>query len=434
MKTEILTHEKSFTTVRPLQTGRRVRATGWLTLFLFAGLAAPVVTKAATIWNGPLVSESNATEPDKITANVWITRGGSQGIYNAVTEGGFTHFFSPADTEWADGTTANFASLSYTDWNTWSKNIHGGPPNTVGVNAVVHLITDDIYIDITFTSWGGVGGAYSYQRATPPAANNPPTVAITSPTNGASFTSPANVSITATANDSDGSVTNVAFFDGVTFLGGTNNTPYTVTAVLNTGLHVLTAVATDNLGLSTTSTVVNVTVNVGNTPPSVTITNPADNAVFSNTDTVTIQTSASDMDGSVTNVQLFNGAVLLRSFATDPYNFVGTSIAGNFSPGTNTLTAVVTDNLGMTTTSAPVHIIIARYLPPITNGTINILLQPVATNLAAPDYAISPPSDTHLLFVVEQSGLLRIIQDGVLLPGSALNITNRVQPDRKSVV
>src|ERR1035437_8408539 len=428
MKTEILTHEKSFTTVRPLPVASLVSAAGWLALLLFAGLAAPVATEAATIWNGPPVSESNATEPDKITADVWLTRGGSQGVFNAKTESFFTHFFSPADTEWADGTTANYASLSYTDWNTWSKNIHGGPPNTVGVNAVVHLITDDIYIDITFTFWGGVGGAYSYQRATPPAANNPPTVAIASPTNGASFTSPANVPISADANDSGGFVTNVVFFDGITFLGGTNNTPYTVTAVLNTGLHVLTAVATDNLGLSTTSTVVNVTVNVGNTPPSVTITNPADNAIFGNTDMVTVQTSASDTDGTVTNVQLFDGAVLLRSFASGPYNFVGTAIAGNFALGTNTLTALVTDNLGMMTTSAPVHVIIARYLPPITNGTINILLQPVATNLAAPDYAISPPGDTHRLFVVEQSGLLRIIQDGVLLPGSTLNITNRVQP------
>ena len=614
MKTEILTHEKSFTTGRPLPVASLVSAAGWLALLLFAGLAAPVATEAATIWNGPPVSESNATEPDKITANVWLTRGGSQGLFNAKTESFFTHFFSPADTKWADGTTANYASLSYTDWNTWSKNIHGGPPNTVGVNAVVHLITDDIYIDITFTSWGGVGGAYSYQRATPPAANNPPTVAITSPTNGAFFTSPANVSITATANDSDGSVTNVAFFDGVTFLGGTNNTPYTVTANLAVGPHALTAVATDNLGLSTTSTVVNVTVSVANVsptvaitsptngasftapanvpitatandsdgsvtnvsffdgvtflgrtnntpytvtaslatgahaltavamdnlglsttstvvsvtvsaanvpltvaitsptngasftapanvpitatandsdgsvtnvsffdgvtflgrtnntpytvtaslatgahaltavamdnlglsttstvvnvtvsaanvPPSVTITNPVDNATFGNTDTITVQTSASDSSGTVTNVQLFNGAVLLRTFATGPYSFSGTSIAGSFALGTNTLTAVATDNLGAMATSAPVHVIIARYLPPITNGTIHILLQPIATNLAAPDYAISPPGDTNRLFVVEQNGLLWIIQNGVLLLTPALNITNRVQP------
>ena len=53
---------------------------------------------------------------------------------------------------------------------------------------------------------------------------------------------------------------------------------------------------------------------------------------------------------------------------------------------------------------------------------------PVATNLAAPDYGISPPGDTHRLFVLEQNGLLRIIQDGVLLPAPALDIQSRVQP------
>ncbi|MEI2727220.1 MAG: PQQ-dependent sugar dehydrogenase [Verrucomicrobiota bacterium] len=68
------------------------------------------------------------------------------------------------------------------------------------------------------------------------------------------------------------------------------------------------------------------------------------------------------------------------------------------------------------------------YLPSITNGDIAILLQPIATGLAAPDYAISPPGDPNRLFVVEQNGLLRIIQNGTLLPGSALDLQNRVQP------
>ena len=70
----------------------------------------------------------------------------------------------------------------------------------------------------------------------------------------------------------------------------------------------------------------------------------------------------------------------------------------------------------------------ARYLPAITNGNIAIFLQPIATGMAAPDYAISPPGDTNRLFVVEQNGLLRIIQNGTLLPGSALDIQSRVQP------
>ena len=68
------------------------------------------------------------------------------------------------------------------------------------------------------------------------------------------------------------------------------------------------------------------------------------------------------------------------------------------------------------------------YLPSLTNGSIAILLQPVATGLAAPDYSISPPGDTNRLLVVEQNGLLRIIQNGALLPGAALNLQSRVQP------
>ena len=99
-----------------------------------------------TIWNGPNITFLNvdgsdptlASSQDRMTPGVWITRGATMGIYNAAQETGFTHFLSPVDTEWADGTTANLPT-SFTDWDTWSKNIHGGPPNTVGVAAVVHL-------------------------------------------------------------------------------------------------------------------------------------------------------------------------------------------------------------------------------------------------------------------------------------------------------
>jgi hypothetical protein len=104
---------------------------------------------------------------DRLTSDIWITRGATQGLYNAETESVFTHFFSPQGTKWADGTTANYASLSYTDWNTWTKNLHGGPPNTVGVHAVMYLVPDNIYLDVRFTSWGGSSGGFSYLRSTP---------------------------------------------------------------------------------------------------------------------------------------------------------------------------------------------------------------------------------------------------------------------------
>src|SRR5438552_18485311 len=90
-----------------------VMAAGW-------GSEAP----ASTLWNGPVLSFSKASganpnlaaDQDRLTPNVWITRGSSQGLYNAKTEPGFTHFNSPTDTEWANGILANYATLTYTDW------------------------------------------------------------------------------------------------------------------------------------------------------------------------------------------------------------------------------------------------------------------------------------------------------------------------------
>jgi len=405
----------------PIPTPQRRHRSTLAALHLLAlTLSLPLAAEAATIWNGPRLTRGDADGPDQITATVALTRGGTQGLYNSAQEAGFTHFLSPKDTEWADGTTANYNTLTYTDWNTWAKTIHGGPPSTVGVNAVVHLKTDDIYIDIKFLSWG-TAGPYSYARATPAVANVPPSVTLTNPIAGASFTAPANVTIQASASDPDGSVTNVQFFDGAASLGNATTSPYGVTVILATGGHALTAVATDNFGLSATSAVVNVTVNVGNLPPSVSLTNPVENATLSSSANVNLQVSATDSDGSVTNVQFFNGVVSLGNDATSPY-----SLSVRLPLGSHTLTAVASDNLGATATSAPVHVTVARYLPAIANGNIAILLQPIATGMAAPDYAISPPGDTNRLFVVEQNGLLRIIQNGALLPGSALDISGLI--------
>ncbi|HVT30529.1 MAG TPA: PQQ-dependent sugar dehydrogenase [Lacipirellulaceae bacterium] len=64
----------------------------------------------------------------------------------------------------------------------------------------------------------------------------------------------------------------------------------------------------------------------------------------------------------------------------------------------------------------------------IPQGDISIQLTPIATGLAAPDYGISAPGDTNRLFVVEQNGLLRVIQNGSLLPTPALNIQSLVSP------
>lgn len=160
--------------------------------------------------------------------------------------------------------------------------------------------------------------------------------------------------------------------------------------------------------------------------PSVTITNPPDGAIFGNTDNFQVNTIASTTTGSVTNVQLFDGPTLLRSFSTTPYNFTVAGFA--FTLGTHTLTSVAKDNSGLVSTSTPVNVTIARYTPEVTNGAFSLFLVPVATNLSAPLYGISPPGDSHRLFVLEQNGLIRVIEDGVLATTPALDLRSLVSP------
>lgn len=128
---------------------------------------------AQTIWKGPALtfSKENSADwtlevnQDRITKNVWITRANSQGIFNIASEEYYANFFSPADTEWAYGTTADIGSLAFKNWESLSVS---QPSILVNQNLVVHLITDDIYIDIKFTYWqkGGGGGGFTYERST----------------------------------------------------------------------------------------------------------------------------------------------------------------------------------------------------------------------------------------------------------------------------
>ena len=149
-------------------------------LVLFLALAGTLVAATAQaapqIWSGRTFAfakaagsnPSLAANQDRITPLVWITRGATQGIYNINSEAAYSHFLSPAGTEWATGDAVNHGSLTFADWETWSG---GNPPSTVGVNACVHLIAEDIFVDIKFDSWGtgtSGGGAFAYHRAVQP--------------------------------------------------------------------------------------------------------------------------------------------------------------------------------------------------------------------------------------------------------------------------
>jgi len=62
-----------------------------------------------------------------------------------------------------------------------------------------------------------------------PAANQAPTVSLSAPANGATFTAPATITVSATASDPDGTVTKVDFFAGTTLIGTDTTSPYSIT-------------------------------------------------------------------------------------------------------------------------------------------------------------------------------------------------------------
>ena len=142
---------------------------------LVSTVARPAV--ATQVWSGRTFAFTKAANAnpalaanqDRITPLVWLTRASTQGIDNARSETLYGAYLSPYGTEWATGDAVNFGSLTFTDWQTWSNS---NPPSTLAVNACVHLIAEDIYLDIRFDSWGaGVagGGAFAYHRAVQPA-------------------------------------------------------------------------------------------------------------------------------------------------------------------------------------------------------------------------------------------------------------------------
>jgi hypothetical protein len=185
--------------------------------------------------------------------------------------------------------------------------------------------------------------------------NNAPTVSLTSPANGASFTSPANITVTASASDSDGTVSKVEFYNGTSLVATATSSPYTVTFTgVTAGSYTLKAVAYDNSGASTTSSPVTVTVATAavNKAPTVSLTSPASGASFTAPANITLTASASDSDGTVSKVEFYNGTSLIGTSTASPYTvtFAGAPV------GSYTVTAVAYDNSGASTTSASVTV------------------------------------------------------------------------------
>jgi RHS repeat-associated protein len=177
-----------------------------------------------------------------------------------------------------------------------------------------------------------------------------PTASLVAPAVGGVYNAPASITVTANAADSDGTVAKVDFFDGATLVGTASAAPFSVTlANVAAGTHTYTARATDNLGATSTSAAITVTVDA---PPVIALTAPANNAIYAAPATVTLTATATDAVGTVTRVDFYQGAILIGTATAAPFTFNWTSVAA----GSYSLTAVATNDAGMATTSPAVAI------------------------------------------------------------------------------
>jgi len=141
---------------------------------------------------------------------------------------------------------------------------------------------------------------YGSVTSAPPATLTvpiPPTVSITEPADNTTIiVSQTNVTLTATAMDSDATIVQVQFFEGATSLGIVTNPSYSlVWSNATDGSYALTAVATDSYGLSATSSVVNIFI-IPLTQPLVVYAGP--NQVITNGNSA-VQITSTELQGVV---------------------------------------------------------------------------------------------------------------------------------------
>ena len=104
----------------PHRSKRRLTKPILAAILALAALAAPLRGRAATVWTGPPITYTQTSpypnppgDRDQLTPSVSLTRALTSGLFNGVSESSYAHNVSPAGTEWAVGSLANYATLSY---------------------------------------------------------------------------------------------------------------------------------------------------------------------------------------------------------------------------------------------------------------------------------------------------------------------------------
>ncbi|MCP4980954.1 MAG: PQQ-binding-like beta-propeller repeat protein, partial [Gammaproteobacteria bacterium] len=229
----------------------------------------------------------------------------------------------------------------------WSSDVDGflgtGSSLSTSFSVGLHVITASATDSASLTGTDQVSITIS-------AANIAPTVSITSPLDGQQFDTSSSIVFSGTASDvEDGdlsaSLSWSSNLDGVLGTGATFNLN-----ALSIGSHTITATVTDSGGLTPitpSSITVTVTVII-NTPPSASITVPANGLSFAEGDTINFTGSASDVEDGEISASL--------SWSSDLDGVIGSGAtfgSSSLSVGLHTITATVIDSGGLNPVTPP---------------------------------------------------------------------------------
>jgi plastocyanin len=149
-----------------------------------------------------------------------------------------------------------------------------------------------------------------------------------------------------------------------------------------------------------------------NTPPTVTITNPANNSVFAAPATFVLAASASDAGGSVAQLEFFRGTTSLGTDTSSPYSVNVSDLAA----GTYTFSAVALDNGGARATNAISVSVVNAAAPQISSPQ----------RVAPGQFRFSYSANAGLRYAVDASSNLTQWRGVVtnMATGPTVNVTN----------
>ena len=294
------------------------------TSFSTTGLNVGNHTITLTVTDSDGASDADAVSiriNDPPTANVTGPSGGS--------------IFQPGDNVQLTGTGTDAEDGALTGGSlTWSSNRDGSlgsgsPRNVTTLSVGAHTIT--------LTATDSDGGTGTDQVSIH--INAPPSVTISSPSNGAVFDVGAMVQFQGSATDAeDGNIGGGALSWNSSIDGDFGSGPTVNTSSLSAGTHTITLTAPDSdggVGTDQISVVIN-------RPPTATVTGPAPGTTFSEGQLVTLTGNGSDPeDGALVGSQL--------AWASDVDGSLGTGSPLNttsLSVGNHTITLTVTDDDG----------------------------------------------------------------------------------------